>query len=166
MTDSPDGLKTFRDVWALAVEEGRQQQSTALAELRENIKALAAENERLEGTAMAAQNRAAELEQAKSRAETELSQFKILVEEEMKEARTAQAEATTQAATALQNLAESRGAHVAQVATLQADLTTAVRKAHELELNLVRAEARLEAKGIEPPTAASRKPKYTKETSS
>jgi len=37
VTDSPDALKTFRDVWALAVEEGRQQQSAVLAELRESI---------------------------------------------------------------------------------------------------------------------------------
>ena len=155
MTDSPDGLKAFRDVWALAVEEGRQQQEAVLLELRESIKALAAENERLEGTALAAQNRAGELEQAKSRAEAELAQFKIHVEGELKHARTGQAEATTQAAGALQSLAESRAAHAAQVAALQADLTAAVRKAHELELNLVRAEALLEAKGIKQATGES-----------
>jgi chromosome segregation ATPase len=164
MTDSPDGLKAFRDVWALAVEEGRQQQEGVLVELRESVKALAAENERLEGTALAAQNRAGELEQAKSRAETELAQFKIRVEVELKHARTAQAEATTQAAGALQNLADARASHAAQVAASQADLAAAVRKGHELELNLVRAEALLEAKAIQPATAESRKPKQTKET--
>jgi chromosome segregation ATPase len=164
LTDSPDGLKAFRDVWALAVEEGRQQQEAVLLELRESVKALAAENERLEGTALAAQNRAGELEQAKSRAETELAQFKIHVEGELKQARTSQAEATTQAAGALQNLAEARAAHAAQVAALQVDLTAAVRKAHELELNLVRAEALLESKGIQPATAESRKPKHTQAT--
>lgn len=164
MTDSPDGLKAFRDVWALAVEEGRQQQDAVLLELRESVKALSAENERLEGAALAAQNRAGELEHAKSRAETELAQFKIHVEGELKQARTAQAEATTQAAGALQNLAEARAAHAAQVAALQGDLTAAVRKAHELELNLVRAEALLEAKGIQPATAETRKPKRAKES--
>src|SRR5580658_3517674 len=163
MSDSPDGLKAFRDVWALAVEEGRQQQEAVLLELRESVKALAAENERLEGTALAAQNRASELEQAKSRAETELSQFKVHVEGELKQARTAQSEATTQAAGALENLAETRASHAAQVAALQADLTAAVRKAHELELNLVRAEALLEAKGIQAITAESRRAKHTKE---
>ncbi len=50
------------------------------------------------------------------------------------------------------------------IAALQADLTAAVRKAHELELQLVRAVALLEAKGIQPATAESRKPKHTKET--
>jgi chromosome segregation ATPase len=153
--DSPEGLKAFREVWSLAVEEGRQQQEAVLVELREIVKALSADNERLEGTALAAQNHAAEHESAKSRAETELAQFKIHVEGELKHARTGQAEATTQAAGALQSLAESRAAHAAQVAALQADLTAAVRKAHELELNLVRAEALLEAKGIKQATGES-----------
>jgi hypothetical protein len=133
-------------------------------EVRESVKALAIENERMEGTALAAQNHAAEHEQAKSCAETELAQFKIHVEGELKHARTGRAEATTQAAVALQNLAESRASHAAQIAALQTDLTAAVRKAHEFELNLVRAEALLEANGIQPATAESRKPKHTKET--
>jgi chromosome segregation ATPase len=164
MTDSPEGLKAFRDVWALAVEEGRQQQEAVLVELRESVKALAAENERVEGAALAAQNHAAEHEQAKSRAETELSQFKIHVEGELKQARIAQAEATTQAAGALKNLAEARAAHATQLAALQTDLTAAVRKAHELELSLVRAEALLEAKGIQPATTETRKSKDIEES--
>ena len=162
-TDSPDGLKAFREVWALAVDDGRQQQEAVLVEVRESVKALALENERLEGVAVAAQNLAAELDHAKSRAETELNQFKSQVECELKEARTVQAEATTQAAAALQNLAEARAAHAAQVAALQEDLAAAVRKAHQHELNLVRAEAHLEAKGIQPPTAEPRKPKHAKD---
>jgi chromosome segregation ATPase len=164
VTDSPEGLKAFREVWALAVDEGRKQQDAVLVELRESVKALSTENERLEGTALAAQNHAAEIEQAKSRAETELSRVKTHVEGEMKQAKTALAEATTQAAGALQKLAEAQAAHATQVAALQADLTAAVRKAHELELQLVRAVALLEAKGIQPATAESRKPKHTKET--
>ena len=164
VTDSPEGLKAFREVWALAVDEGRKQQEAVLVELRESVKALATENERLEGTALAAQNHAAEIEQAKSRAETELSRVKTHIEGEMKQAKTDLAEATTQAAGALQKLAESQAAHATQVAALQADLTAAVRKAHELELQLVRALALLEAKGIQPAAAESRKPKHTKET--
>jgi chromosome segregation ATPase len=164
VADSPDGLKAFREVWAMAVDEGRQQQEAVLVELRESLNGLAAENERLEGVAVAAQNHAAELDHAKSRAETELSQFKSQVEGELKQTRTAQAEATTQAAAALQNLAEARAAHAAQVLALQDDLTAAVRKAHEHELNLVRVEALLEAKGIQAPMAEPRKPKNAKET--
>jgi flagellar biosynthesis regulator FlaF len=164
VTDAPEGLKAFREVWALAVDEGRKQQEAVPMELRESVKALATENERLEGTALAAQNHAAEIEQAKSRAETELSRVKTHVEGDLKQAKTALSEATTQAAGALQKLAETQAAHATQVAALQADLTAAVRKAHELELQLVRAVALLEAKGIQPATAESRKPKHTKET--
>ena len=51
-----------------------------------------------------------------------------------------------------------------QVAALQADLTAAVRKAHELELQLVRATALLEAKGIQPTAAGSKKAKQANET--
>jgi hypothetical protein len=164
VTDSPDGLKAFREVWALAVDEGRRQQEAVLAEVRESVTALAAENERLEGAAVAAQNLASELDHAKSRAEAELSQFKSQVEAELKQARTAQAEATTQAAGALQSLAEARAVHAAQLGAVQDDLAAAVRKAHEHELNLVRAVALLEAKGIQRPMAEPRKPKQAKET--
>jgi chromosome segregation ATPase len=163
-TGSPEGLKAFHEVWALAVDVGRKQQDAVLVELRESVKALATENERLEGTALAAQNHAAEIEQAKSRAETELSRVKTHVEGELKQAKTALAEAATQAAGALQKLAEAQVAHATQVAALQADLTAAMRKAHELELKLVRAVALLEAKGIQPGTAESQKPRHTKET--
>ena len=82
----------------------------------------------------------------------------------MNQVKTALAEATTQAAGALQKLAEAQAAHATQVAALQADLTAAVRKAHELELQLVRTVALLEAKGIQPAMAESRKPKHTNET--
>ena len=77
---------------------------TGLVGIRESVKALATENERLEGTAVSAQNHAAELEQAKSCAEAELSQVKTQIEGERKHAMTALAEATTQAAGALQKL--------------------------------------------------------------
>ena len=47
-TDSPEALEVFRKVWALARDEERKEQDRQMAELRESIKALAAENERLE----------------------------------------------------------------------------------------------------------------------
>ncbi len=140
VTDSLDGLKAFREVWALAVEEGRQQQEGALVEARESVKALAAENDRLEGVAVAAHNRAAESDIARARAETELMQFRGQVETELKQARTSQAEAAAQAADALHKLAADRAAHANQIALLQDSVAAATRKAHDLELNLVRAE--------------------------
>jgi chromosome segregation ATPase len=163
ITESSDALKAFREVWGLAVGEGQKQQEAILGELRESVKALATENERLEGTAMAAQNHAAELQLEKSRIETELSRVKSQADEELKQAKTSHAQAATQAAEALQKLAESQAAHAVQVVTLQTELTATVRKAHDLELQLVRAVALLEGNGIEP-TMESRRPRHTKET--
>lgn len=150
INDSPDALKAFREIWALAVEEGRAQQEAVVAELRENLKALAAENERLEGTAVAVQNRAAELEQAVSAAQAELNRVRTEQGRALDRSQTALVAASAQVAEALQKLAEVQAARSAEVATLQRDLAGAVKQAHELELKLVRAEALLGARGTPP----------------
>ncbi|HZM02210.1 MAG TPA: hypothetical protein VFC44_04225 [Candidatus Saccharimonadales bacterium] len=165
VTDSADGLKIFRDVWALAVDEGRQQQEAVLAEARDSIRALATENERLEGAALAAETHAAELDQARLRAETDLAKFKSAAEIELNKSRTAQAEAASQAADALKKLAEDRAVHAAKTAALQDNLSAAVRKAHEIELNLVRTEALLTANAVALPTGSSRPAKQGKPSS-
>ena len=149
VNDSPEALKAFREIWALAVEEGRLQQDVVIVELRENLKTLAAENERLDGTAMAAQNRATDLQQAVSRAEAELNRTRTEQERELNQAQTALVQASAQAAEALQRLAEVQTARAVEAAALQGDLANAVGKAHELELKLVRAQAVLEAKGTQ-----------------
>jgi chromosome segregation ATPase len=146
-SDSPEALKAFREIWALAVDEGRIQQEAVTAELRENLKALAAENERLEGTAVAAQERATELELTASRAAAELNRIRAEQERQLSQAQAALVQASAQAAEALQELSELQATRSADVAALQTDLASAVRRAHELELKLVRAQALLEAKG-------------------
>ena len=147
-SDSPEALKAFREIWALAVDEGRIQQEAVNAELRENLKALATENERLEGTAIAAQERATELEITASRAAAELNRAKVDQERQLSQAQAALVQTSAQAADALQKLCEVQAARSANVAALQADLASAVSRAHELELKLVRAQALLEAKGM------------------
>jgi hypothetical protein len=146
-SDAPEALKAFREIWALAVEEGRIQQEAVTAELRENLKALASENERLDGTAMAAQDRATELEQAASRAGAELNRSRTEQERELNQAQAALVQASAQATEALQRLSEVQAIRSAEVAALQTDLASAVSRAHELELKLVRAQALLEAQG-------------------
>lgn len=132
----------------MAVEEGRSQQEAVTVELRENLASLAAENERLEGTAMGASNRAAELQQSLARAEAEFGQTKAEQERELAQARAALGQANAKAAEALQRLSEVQAARSAETAALQSDLSKAVEKAHELELKFVRAQALLEAKGF------------------
>ncbi len=145
--DSPDALEAFREVWSIARNEGRQEQEQAVAELRESLQSLAAENERLEGEAGAAQMRATVLEQAQAKAETELQHLRISAERDLSRATSTMRDAGLQAAKALQQLADARGDHASQVTTLQTELTAAQRNAHEFELQLVRARALLEAKG-------------------
>jgi hypothetical protein len=147
VSDSPDALKAFREIWVLAVKEGRAQQEAINVELRENLNALAAENERLEGVTVAAHNRATELEQAASRAEAELNRVRAEQGRALDQSQAALVAAGTQAADALQKLAGVQAAHAAEVATIQKDLAAAVAKSHELELKLVRTQALAETKG-------------------
>ncbi|HZR19805.1 MAG TPA: DNA-binding protein [Verrucomicrobiae bacterium] len=147
-TDSAEALEAFREVWDLARNEERKEQEGAASDLRQSLQALAAENERLEGTATAAQKRAKELEEAKLTAEADLQLLSTSAERDLSRATSTIRDAGLQAAKALQDLADARGAHATQMAALQSDLTTAQRTAHEFELQLVRANALLEAKGL------------------
>jgi flagellar biosynthesis regulator FlaF len=148
LADSPDALQAFREVWDSAKAEGRKEQEQAVAELRENLQSLAAENERLEGMAAVAQKRATDFESQKFKAETELQLLRVSAERDLSRATSTMRDAGLQAAKALQELADARGAHATQVTTLQTELTVARRNAHEFELQLVRARALLEAKGL------------------
>jgi chromosome segregation ATPase len=143
--DSPEALNAFRQTWAMAVAEGRQQQDVVVAELRESVGAVAAENERLEGLLVAAQNRSRELDEARSRAESGLRELEARVQAELDETRSAAAEANAKAAGALGRLAETQEKHAKQMAALQSERDDAVTKAHEMEIRFVRAQALLEA---------------------
>ncbi len=162
--DSPEALKAFREVWALAFEEGRKQQGTVIAELGETVNALAAENERLEGSALAARNQLAELESSKMRAEKELNEVRTQMGGELSRVKTSLADANAQAAGALQKLAAAQATHAETVAALQTELKATVRKAHDLELQLARAGVLAETKGAQSTPAEStklRRPKVT-----
>lgn len=166
-TDSPEAIKAFREVWTMAVDDGRKQQEAVLQELRESIQALVKENERLEGASIATLNHVTELEQAKSQIETELRQVRAQADVEIKQSRSVLAEATAQSALALQKLSVAQASHAAEVTALHANLTAAVQKAHDLELQLVRATALLEAKeGIQPAKVVTRTSSSDKETKS
>jgi hypothetical protein len=161
ITDSPEGVKTFREVWELAKEEGRQQLTGVADELRESIKALASENERLEGVALAAQNRATDAERIKARVEGEVNQVRSQLEMELKLTTSAFAEASAKAAVAFQSLAETQAAHAKQVDSLKSEISAATQKSHALELQVARTTALLEAKNVELPAAPAKKSKAT-----
>jgi Plasmid replication region DNA-binding N-term len=147
MTDAPEALQAFREVWELARDEGRKVQEVALADARNSLQALAIENERLEGIVEAADKRASVLIEAKSIVDAELQSVRVGAEREVSRAADATRNSGFQAAKALQDLADARAGHARQVAALQADFMAAQSKAHDIELRLVRAGALREAEG-------------------
>ena len=74
ITDSHQASKVFREFWGLALEQCRKEQEVLTSELRDNLKTLFIENERLDGALTAAQTHADDLDQAKSRLESQLNQ--------------------------------------------------------------------------------------------
>ncbi len=151
--DSEEALNAFRQVWNLAQTETRKQQDAAIADLQETLKTLATENERLDGVAAAAELRCAELERAKSAAETEALQNRAKLESELSRAQGALSDANAQAARALEKLAKVQSEHAAELADMQRKLSETLAKAHDQEIRLVRAEASATAKAAAGPKA-------------
>ena len=151
--DSEEALNAFRELWNTAQEDARKQQGATIADLQETLKMLATENERLDGVAAAAERRCAELEQAKSAAETEALQIRAKLESDLSRAQGALSDASAQAARALEKLAKVQSEHAAELADMQRKLSETLAKAHDQEIRLVRAEASATAKAAARPKA-------------
>ena len=139
VSDSPEGLIKFREVWGLASEEGRKQQEAILVQLRDDQKALAVENERLDGLVTERTDHAQQLVDVGAQLESDL-----------KVAKSALLDATQEAKRALLKLSAEQTAHADEVTTLRRELGIAVGKSHEQEIELVRVKAHLEAGGVKP----------------
>jgi ribosomal protein L20 len=153
LRDSEEALNAFRQLWNTAQEDARKQQGATIADLQETLKKLATENERLDGVAAAAERRCAELEQAKSAAETEALQIRAKIESDLSRAQGALSDANAQAARALEKLAKVQSEHAAELADMQRKLSETLAKAHDQEIRLVRAEASAAAKAAVRPKA-------------
>ena len=153
LRDSEEALNAFRQLWNTAQEDARKQQGATIADLQETLKMLATENERLDGVAAAAERRCAELEQAKSAAETEALQIRAKIESDLSRAQGALSDANAQAARALEKLAKVQSEHAAELADMQRKLSETLAKAHDQEIRLVRAEASATAKAAARPKA-------------
>jgi chromosome segregation ATPase len=129
-SDSDEGLKAFREVWALAKEEGRRQQEAVIADLQNDLKTLVLENERLDGATTAAANQAEDFKQAKLEAEAALVKAKSLLAQNQE----ALIQAGKETKAALEKVASEQSAHQ----NTQQELAKAIQKAHALELEVVR----------------------------
>ena len=149
--DSEEGLQAFREIWALAREEGRRQQESVNAGLQQDIQTLARENERLEGEATASANEAREFQKAKLHAETELADVK----RQLAKSQDSLIQANKETQAALEKFAAEQAAHQGT----HQELKKAIKKAHELELDLVRTRALLDAQSGQSKTPAAVSPK-------
>jgi chromosome segregation ATPase len=138
--DSEEGLKAFRDVWAMAVEEGRQQKENEIAELRQALDAMSAESQIMEGQVAAANDRAKQLETQRDSLVAEVQK----ANEQVTIARATGEQNANKLADTLERLAKLQGDHSTELSKLRQELADALKKAHETELKLARAEARLE----------------------
>lgn len=143
-----EAQEAFRGIWALAREAGQKECGQTMADLQQTLQALANENERLCGAIDAAQKRSSDAEQVRCKAEADLDQLRSTTERDLSRATTAVTDAALTATKALQELADARAAHAAEVAALQKDVAAAHQKSHEFELQLTRAQALLEAKSL------------------
>jgi len=110
--------------------EGRQQQEALITQLRDELMALALENERLDGLA---------LEYGRAKEASELERDRIAGEYRLLQADLVKGAAQTK--DALQRLADETAAHAAESTALRQELSREIRKLHEAELELMRVKA-------------------------
>ena len=143
--DSPAAIKSFHEVWALAVTEGRKEQENQVAQLREDLNALATENERLDGLAV---------DCAHVRATVEAERDSVLAEQKALQANLVKA--TEETKQVLEKLAEERSVHARALAASREELSAETHKLHAVELEVVQLKAN---NGTQPPRKPGRPPK-------
>jgi hypothetical protein len=147
LPDSDIGLQTFREIWALAMDEGRKQNEAKVNELTANIQVVCLENEHLEGEAIKQNDLIASLETEKFNSESESAKIKAELEAQLNRTQAALIEAGDRARQAFEQLAQIQTAHAAELAALQVELKRTGERAHAAEIELAASKARLEAKG-------------------
>jgi len=138
--DSSEGLRAFRELWALATQEGRKQKEIEAQELRQTLETFSTENEKLDGQLAAVNGRIAEVEKQRDGLMTELAK----ANDQVKTARDAGEQTTKKLADALERIADLQKTQAKEVADLRRQLASAEKQAHAFELKLARAEAKLE----------------------
>lgn len=141
---SDEAEQAFRNVWNAAVAEGRKQKEAEIAALKEAQEALMSELETMEGKVVASNTRVADLEKLQSELTGEVTK----ATEEVTRARAAGETHAMKLAEALERIERLQTSHAAEIARLREQFDQANTKAHELELKLARAEARLDGSGV------------------
>lgn len=138
--DSEEGLRAFRQMWSLAIQEGRKQAEEKMLEMQETLDAVVAQSEQLDGQFAAANGRVADLEKQRDSMVAELAKSN----EQVTTARATGEQNANKAAEVLTRMSTMQETHAHELADLRQQLGAAQNDAHAVELKLARAEARLE----------------------
>ena len=140
--DDETGLQAFRDLWALAVDEGRKIKEAEVAELREALDATADEAEKAEGETLAAREKLAAVEAQRDGLISDLAAANAA----LTSARAEGAGHSEKIAQVLERVAKLQEDHATATAAAGAELAAERNRAHKLEIELAKLQAVTESK--------------------
>ena len=139
--DDEEGLKAFRDLWALAIEEGKKVKDAEISELREALDAIADEAEKAQGETLAARERLGSVEAQRDSLISDLAAANAA----LTAARADGAEHSSKIAEVLERVAKLQESHSVALAAAAAELKAEHDRAHKLEIELAKLQAVSEA---------------------
>ena len=139
--DSEEGLRAFRDLWALAIDEGKKVKEAEIAELREALDATADEAERAQGETLAVRERLTAIEAQRDSLISDLAAANAAVTT----SRADGAEHSSKIAEVLERVAKLQESHAHDRQRLELEIRTEHDRAHKLEIELAKLQAVSEA---------------------
>jgi len=139
--ESEEALRMFRSVWDMAFQEGRKHSHEELQTVRDDLLSSAAELGRLEGENALAVQQATDAKQQRESTLAELAH----ANEQVIAARAANETSANERAALSERISSLHETHGRVVTELQLKIEAANERAHQLELELARALAVLEA---------------------
>ena len=139
--DSEEGLRAFRDLWALAIDEGKMVKAAEIAELREALDATADEAERAQGETLAVRERLTAIEAQRDSLISDLASANAAVTS----SRADGAEHSSKIAEVLERVAKLQESHAHDRQRLELEIRAEHDRAHKLEIELAKLQAVSEA---------------------
>jgi len=139
--DDEEGLKAFRDLWALAIDEGKKVKDAEIAELREALDAIADEAEKAQGETLAVRERLTAIEAQRDSLISDLAAANAAVTA----SRADGAEHSSKIADVLERVAKLQESHAHDRHRLELEIRTEHDRAHKLEIELAKLQAVSEA---------------------
>ena len=139
--DDEEGLKAFRDLWALAIEEGKKVKDAEISELREALDAIADEAEKAQGETLAARERLGSVEAQRD----SLISDRAAANSALTSSRADGSTHSSKIAEVLERVAKLQEEHATAIAAAANELKAEHDRAHKLEIELAKLQAVSEA---------------------